>query len=807
MSISELKSLISKSERTVPESAWLDLELRAISHPAGGSAIALHFLNLYRSGRKYDNSPESSIAYLIGITDIPPVSPPLNCVIDTGRNDYPDIDLDFDDRKRYLVKQYIKTKWGEENVAAISTFGEFKAKSIIKDVSRVFGVAYSEVNKMTPLFDTLDEFEAKCGKFIKENPAILPIAKRIQGRIRTSGAHAAGIVVSNVPLWQVCPIETRSDPSSDGRVDVIAYDMVQAEQLGLIKFDILGVKAVAVVDDAIQAILSRHGIDVTKQSMMLDDDKVYAEFRNGNNIGSFQAEAPAYTRLLLQMNVDNFNDLAASNALVRPGAMLTQGEQYLACKSGEKKVKYLHPMLETILDETYGAFIYQEQLMQCVVSLADFSWSEADKLRKIIGKKRDGSAFDIYREKFVTNASKHISSKAAEKLWTDFEKSSLYMFNKSHAVGYSVLTYQTMWLKINYPIEYMWALLSNENEKERISTLLLEANRLGIVINGPDVNRSDRNFSLDGDSIRFGLSNVSGVGKGALDEIMRHQPFSSFEEFNGKCKKTFVRSTVVENLTKVGAFTSIGHSGDYDTKQYYLSILNYPIYANEDTTFASVLSDCSDIDIDANEYHFVRALTKNTRRKPHYFQVEMEDPTGSVITFGDVEMQLKTREHIYALVGDKSLIAYCTTDEPQKWMDSTIDDLIHGSMPSVEKFAIFMNILNSGKFTELSQSLAEYDVGSIHSEKSFGIIMRCRIFTTRNGKIMASLYIYDPKENKVYKLVIFNKTLESVIHIVRNTFAPIVYRKSSKGSDIIFEAAISLDNFWLAKGVSSSVSV
>jgi DNA polymerase-3 subunit alpha len=747
----------------------------------------------------------SLLAYALDITTVDPLVHNLLFArfISDERNDYPDIDLDFDDRKRYLIKQYIKDKWGSNNVASISTFGEFKAKSIIKDVSRVFGVPYDLVNKMTPLFETIEEFQDKCSKFSDEYPDILTVARRIEGRIRTAGAHAAGVVVSNIPLWQVCPIESRSDPSADGRVEVIGYDMVQAEQLGLIKFDILGVKAIAVVDDTIKAIKERHNIDVSKESVKLDDERVYLEMRNGNTLGVFQAEASAYTRLLLDLEVQNFSDLTASNALVRPGAMLTQGEQYIACKNHGREVEYHHPMLEGILKDTYGTFIYQEQLMQTVVMLADFSWSEADKLRKIIGKKRDGSGFDVYKDKFLDNASKHIERKAAAKMWEDFEKAALYSFNKSHAVGYSILTYQTMWLKINYPLEYMWALLANENEKERISTLLLESNRVGIDIQTPDINKSDVSFSLDGDSIRFGLSNIRGVGKGALDEILRNRPFSSFEEFNGKCRKTYVRSTVVENITRVGGFESIGYSGDYDTKQYYLSILNYPIHANDDKTFAHLLTDCSEINIDENEYHFMRGLTKSTARKPHYFRVEIEDSTSSVTGFGDVEMNLKTREHIYALVGDKSLIGYCATDEPQKWLDAGLDELIHGTMPDTEKFAIFLNLVNSDTLDNLSKELLKHGVGNFDEEKSFGIVVRCRIFTTKAGKIMASLYMYDPAKKQVYKIVVFNKTLNSVIHLVRHTFLPLVYRKSIRNSDIIFEDAISLEKFKELKGITS----
>ena len=222
-----------------------------------------------------------------------------------------------------------------------------------------------------------------------------------------------------------------------------------------------------------------------------------------------------------------------------------------------KNVKYKHEVLEPILRETYGTFIFQEQLMQAVVVLAGFSWSDADSLRKIIGKKRDVLEFKKYRDQFVEN--NLLEEEDAQKMWDDFEGSSLYMFNKSHAVAYSMLSYQSMWLKILYPVEFCWALLYNESNRERVTAYLLEAKRLGIAIEPPDVNLSEEFFSVDGSSIRFGLSNVDGIGVGAIDEILTKRPFSSVEEMTGRCEKRKLRSNILENLDRIGALNSLGH--------------------------------------------------------------------------------------------------------------------------------------------------------------------------------------------------------------------------------------------------------
>jgi DNA polymerase-3 subunit alpha len=247
------------------------------------------------------------------------------------------------------------------------------------------------------------------------------------------------------------------------------------------------------------------------------------------------------------MGIDSFGDIVASNALVRPGSFVTQGGQYVACKKGLREPEYHHEILKPILEETYGTIVYQEQLMQMAQAFG-FSGAEADTLRKIIGKKRDAAEFLPLREKFIDGACAYVDKKVAVELWDALEKSAMYQFNKSHSVAYSMLSYQTMWLKHYYPLEFIWSCLTNEQKNEDITTFLNEADRLNIRVVAPDINESGASFTLIGDEIRFGLSNVANCGPSAIREIMKKRPFRTYEEFCERCSKTSVKSNLIENL-------------------------------------------------------------------------------------------------------------------------------------------------------------------------------------------------------------------------------------------------------------------
>jgi DNA polymerase-3 subunit alpha len=430
------------------------------------------------------------------------------------------------------------------------------------------------------------------------------------------------------------------------------------------------------------------------------------------------------------MPCENFSDLAISNALVRPGALLTQGDDFVKRRVGSKNVKYKHEVLEPILKETYGTFIFQEQLMQAVVALAGFSWSDADSLRKIIGKKRDVLEFKKYRDQFVEN--NLMEEEDAQRMWDDFEGSSLYMFNKSHAVAYSMLSYQSMWLKILYPVEFCWALLYNESNRERVTAYLLEAKRLGITIEPPDVNLSEEFFSVDGSSIRFGLSNVDGIGVGAIDEILTKRPFSSVEEMTGRCEKRKLRSNILENLDKIGALNSLGHVSEFDHIKYYMPLLGFPIAEAVDDS--GNFTPAAEIEDDNIAMHFVKAVVRSVKRTPSYVRIEFEDPTGSFTVFADLDNELKKRDYVHALVGDRTLHCYADATE------------------TVNEVTELMDMVESGLDHDHAW-LYDNGLGTITDEKALVKVVNVRSFKTAKGKMMASLYVWDG--NGFHKIVIF----------------------------------------------------
>lgn len=691
----------------------------------------------------------SLLSYVLGITDIDPIEHNLIFwrFINPDRLDYPDIDLDFEDRRRREVKDYLRKRWGAENVAAIATYGEFKSKSVVKDVGRVLGLPLDEANNITKLFNSTEElFHAK-GKgldalveFRREWPEIIRVAEILsdvdgRGRIRQTGAHAAGMVVSSKPLDTIVPVETRDDKNSEeGRVHVVAFDMDDCQKMGLIKLDALGLNTLSVVHDAIDAIKNRHDVDVSRVSIQLNDDAVFHEFSEANTVGIFQTESSAYKHLLRDMGIDNFNDLAASNALVRPGALLTQTDTYINRKQGRQKTTYLHPILEEITKDTYGTFVYQEQIMETVVKLAGFNWRESDTLRKIIGKKRDSHEFDQYRQKFIDGASEHIKKSQAEKMWEDFVLFSGYAFNKSHAVSYSQLSYQTMWLKIYYPLEFMWALLRNEQDKQNISTYLLEATRLGIDILPPDINESEERFSLQGNSIRFGLSNVGGVGPSAIKELLAKRPFSTVEEVTGRCKKSIIKAPVLTALDKVGALGNLSdHISGYDHRKYYFKLLSWPVDMDQHTEFDDRMTPCGHFVDNPKDVGVIKAIVRSTKRTPTYFRVEFEDSTGAITYFAEQNDVIDQGDFMIAMVGNKTVYNY-------------IDVY---SLGEDENDPFYQFLLDDG-LSEYKEFCYQHDIADFSGDKALCKIVGIREFMTKTGKPMGSMLCWDGNEYRSF---------------------------------------------------------
>ena len=611
----------------------------------------------------------SLVCYTLGITDVDPIEYDLLFFrfINPERNDFPDIDTDFEDRRRKEVKDYLKKKF--KHVASISTYTYFKDKGVIRDAARVFMVPLSDVNRAMKSIDTFEDFvdSPNTKEFRNKYPEVLWLADRLRGRIRSVGVHAAGVVVAKDDLRKYAPVESRADASDlvSGRIPVVAYDMDTVADIGLIKLDALGLKTLSVISDTIASIKKRSGKEINLSSLTLDDPSVYKILSEGYTKGVFQAEATPYTNLLIKMGVDKFEDLAASNALVRPGAMNTVGASYIKRKHGDEAVKFIHPIMKPFTENTYGVIIYQEQVMQACVHLGGMTWSEADKVRKIIGKKKDAKEFDQFKDKFVTGASKHISKKQAETLWQTFEAHAGYSFNRSHAVAYSMLSYYTAWLKSYYPLEFMFSILKNENDKDARTEYLIEAKRLKLSIKLPHINESDVFFSLKEDSIRFGLGEIKFISDSIANKIIDQRPFNSYSDFIDKASKkgSGINSRAISALNAIGgaAFPDNPRSGN--EKDSYYEYLGIPTF-NLEGIPPRIKSQARPIEEFEDLGSFVMfGMVKSIKRGNGWARIELVDETGSIGLFHTEQTQIETGQMYFILVGDNRIARYVKVNE------------------------------------------------------------------------------------------------------------------------------------------------
>jgi len=605
----------------------------------------------------------SLVCYALGITDVDPIEYNLLFFrfINPERNDFPDIDTDFEDRRRKEVKDYLKKKF--KHVASISTFTYFKDKGVVRDAARVFMVPLGEVNKALKSVDTFEDFieSPNTREFRAKYPEVTWLAERLRGKIRSVGVHAAGVVVAKDDIRKYAPIESREDAQDkvSGRIPVVAYDMDTVADIGLIKLDALGLKTLSVLSDTIASIKDRSGKQINFSDIPLDDPKVYQMLSEGYTKGVFQAEATPYTNLLMKMGVSTFEDLAASNALVRPGAMNTVGASYINRKHGNEAVKYVHSIMQPFTENTYGVIIYQEQVMQACVHLGGMTWSEADKVRKIIGKKKDAKEFDQFKDQFIQGAEKHISKKEAQHLWHDFEAHAGYSFNRSHAVAYSMLSYYTAWFKYYYPLEFMFSLLKNENNKDTRTEYLIEAKRLGLKIRLPHINESDLYFSLKDNAIIFGLAEVKFISDSIANKIIEKRPFTSYQDFIDKASKkgSGINSRAVAALNAIGgaAFEDNPRSGS--EKDNYYEYLGIPTF-NLDLP-PRIKAQARPIEEFDELGSFVMfGMVKNIKRGNGWARVELVDETGSIGLFHHEQTPIETNQMYFILVGDNRISKY-----------------------------------------------------------------------------------------------------------------------------------------------------
>jgi DNA polymerase-3 subunit alpha len=526
----------------------------------------------------------SIVAYALGITNVCPLKFDLlfERFLNPERVSMPDIDVDFCFERRGEVIEYVRERYGRDAVGQIVAFGSMKARAAVKDVARVLRIPPGEADKLTklipsgPAFNlTIPEAVSKVPELkdeVGKNPQyqrLMNLSSRIEGISRHLSVHAAGLVIAPGPLRDyvpVCTVPTKgAGASTDGTDSVITqYEMGPLEKVGMLKMDMLGLKTLTVIHDAVQMIAERHGRTVEIDELPLDDPAVYALLRRGRTAGVFQFESPLATETLRAMRCDRFDDLVASNALLRPGPLdAGMHTVFIKRKLGQEKVVYPHPLLEEVLAPTYGVITYQEQVMRIANVLAGFSLAEADVMRKAVGKK-DQELANREVAKFVERAvALGHPTAMVEELGRQIVTFGRYGFNKSHSVAYSVLSYQTAWLKAHYPAEFMAALLSSEiGNTDKVVQYINEARELGCEVLPPDVNESGFKFTVVGEKrIRFGLGAIRNVGFGAIQSIIAGRApdrYSTLIEFVDRIDLRLCNNRVLESLVAAGACDTLG---------------------------------------------------------------------------------------------------------------------------------------------------------------------------------------------------------------------------------------------------------
>jgi len=516
----------------------------------------------------------SIVSYILKITDVDPLSYDLlfERFLNPARISMPDIDIDFCYEKRAEVLDYVGRKYGKENVAQIITFGTMFARAVVRDVGRVMSFSYSEVDKIAKMIpyavgQHIDLKEAlnvnpELSDIYNSDPRIkrlIDVAMQLEGLSRHASTHAAGVVISDKPLIERVPLTQGSDGEA-----VTGFDMGSLEKTGLLKMDFLGLKTLTVIEEAAKIIKRTHNRDIDMTAIPLNDKKTFVLLAKGDTIGVFQLESRGMRDILTKMNPAKFEDLIAVLALYRPGPLGSgMVDDFISRKQGKKHISYIHPKLESILKKTYGIILYQEQIMQIVSQLAGFDMARADLLRKAIGKKIP-EIMDEQRHLFVEGCRRNNINKAiANQIFDLIDYFSGYGFNKSHSTAYALISYRTAYLKANYPVEFMAALLTSErNNTDKIVEYVNESTRMKIKVLPPDINTSFTNFTVtDSKSIRFGLLAIKNVGRAALENIIetrREKKFDNIFEFCDRVDSRVVNKKVMESLIKSGAMDSFG---------------------------------------------------------------------------------------------------------------------------------------------------------------------------------------------------------------------------------------------------------
>ena len=692
----------------------------------------------------------SLVAYSLKITDIDPIYYNLlfERFLNPERVSMPDIDIDFCNRRRDEVIKYVCEKYGYDKVAQIITFGKMKTKQVVRDVGRVLDIPYKEVDAIAKLipsdvkslqqaYDNVAELK-KLIDSKEEYKELFEIAKVLEGLNRHSSIHAAGIVISNKPLSEVIPLAKMND----GEV-VTQFDMKWVEEVGLIKFDFLGLKTLTVIDNAVKLIKKYKNPDFKLSEISLKDKKTYKLISDGNTIGVFQLESRGMRELLKRIKPDKFEDLIAVVALYRPGPLESgMVDEYVAVKHGQKKPSYPLPQLEPILKETYGVILYQEQVMQIAQVLAGYSLGEADVLRKAMGKKKP-ELMAQHREKFVKGCvSRGIDEKKASEIFDIMEKFAGYGFNKSHSAAYAYIAYQTAYLKAHYPVEFMTALLTEDKDNpDKVIKNIDDSKNLKIKILPPDVNVSELDFTIDGNAIRFGLGAIKNVGEKAINSIIKARKKGKFKDLIDFCMRVDlnkVNKKVIESLIKSGAMDSLKYNR---------------------ATKMRILDDV------------LKRVTLEKREKKKMGRGLFSSDNIEQSSFSIKVEEIEEWDEETKLMYEKELIGYYLTDHP------------------LNKYKEILEKFSSTSIESLQEN--DYNFSNI---KLGGIINKLKITKTKKGDSMATFFLEDLTGQ--VEVLVFPKLYENRKALLKNdniVFIKGNIDKNENGIKILAENIVDID--------------
>ena len=718
ISLEKLPSRYANASEVVKKRLEYELEVIINKGYATYFLIVADFVNWAKDngiavGPGRGSAAGSLVAYVLGITALDPIDLelPFERFLNPDRPSPPDIDLDFADNRRDEVIEYVVKKYGENHVAQIITFGSMEARQAIRDVGRALGMPYSAPDRIAKLIppnfqgfkktidDALEESKELRMAYSSEEETkkLLDLAKQLEGVSRHASVHAAAVVIADKDLTEYTPLLRESK----GNKIITQYDMyaldINADSdgraIGLLKMDFLGLRTLTILQSTIEYIQQTQGKTLDVYKLPADDKKTYEMISSGETTGVFQLESRGMRQLAKKLEPNKFSDISAMVALYRPGPMQWIND-FVAGKQNPNKIRYPHPDLKSVLAETYGIAVYQEQCMQIANQLAGYSMVEADALRYAIGKKKK-KAMQKERIKFIAGCQKNgYSKEVAEKIWSLIEKFAAYGFNKPHSASYGLIAYQTAYMKTHYPVEFMTAVLSAESRAtsgpirdEKMAQAVKECKRMKIKLLAPDVNKSMSDFAIENnDSIRFGLSAVKNVGRAAIDVLLaariKGEDFKSLSDFTRKADLSKVNRKTIESLIKAGAMD---------------------IYGNR----MALLSALPEIMAKANNY-------------------KKQQATGQSMLFGDTTaveendklIELEELQKSQQLMLEKEMLGFYLTDHPLGLHREALSKMVTHNIVEVGEELVNENIKIGGIVSSLKKVYTRKD----NKEMAFGRI-------------------------------------------------------------------------------------